>query len=221
MLPLILNLARLPCLVVGCGKVGRRRLETLLEAGASVRVVCPDPAPWSEPLPGVTWIGEKFAARHLEGMRLVFAAATPDVNALVAVEASRRGILLNRADDAQASDFHIPAALRRGSVTVGISTGGVAPTLSRSLRDRLAAEWDESVSTWAELLAQLRHKVRDQLQPEQAASLLAEWSQWNWLERLRNEGRAGVENAMLTELRVRATQAARSAAHAVRTDDHG
>jgi|GEM_PF-1897923 len=220
MLPLILNLARVPCLLVGCGKVGRRRLDTLLEAGASVRVVCPDPAPWVELPQGVTWIREEFAGRHMEGVRLVVAAATPDVNAHVALEASRRGILVNRTDDAQASDFHFPAVLRRGSVMVGISTGGVAPTLSKSLRDQLAVEWDESVSAWAELLAELRHKVRDQLQLEQAASLLAEWSQWSWLERLRNEGRASVENAMLMDFRVRAAQGARTEAHGVRADDH-
>ncbi|MFV2033226.1 MAG: bifunctional precorrin-2 dehydrogenase/sirohydrochlorin ferrochelatase, partial [Gammaproteobacteria bacterium] len=39
LLPLFLNIKNKPCLVVGAGPVAARKVELLLKAGASVRVV--------------------------------------------------------------------------------------------------------------------------------------------------------------------------------------
>src|SRR2546422_4622974 len=57
--------------------------------------------------------------------RSVF-VATDDgaVNAEVASEGRRRGVWVNAADDPEHCDFILPSVLRRGVLTVAVSTGG-------------------------------------------------------------------------------------------------
>jgi siroheme synthase-like protein len=71
---------------------------------------------------------------------LVFACTDrADVNAQVAREARAHGAWCNVADNADASDFHSAAAVRRGEICIGIGTAGGSPALARHLRERVEA----------------------------------------------------------------------------------
>lgn len=93
----------------------------------------------------------------LEGAALVICATDdPEANASFAAEAQRRGVFVNVVDDPAAGDFAVPAVLRRGSLQIGISTGGASPALARRLRERLEREIGEEYAELTELLAELR-----------------------------------------------------------------
>jgi siroheme synthase-like protein len=199
MLPLMANVKGLLAVVVGGGPVGRRKAATVLDAGARVRLVCLEPRP--PDLQAVEWLSVPYTAAHLDGAILAFAAAPPAVNQQVAADARARGILVNRADDANESDFHLPATLRRGQFLLAVGTGGAAPQLAQSIRDRLATEYDEAFGDWVAVLAELRSVVRARVhnEPERNA-LLARWCDRAWLELLRTEGPTALRDAMLAEL---------------------
>ena len=71
---------RAEVLNIGGGEVGRRKATELLEAGARVRIIALNDAPST---PREHWIAEPYRSAHLDGASLVFAAATPEVNARV------------------------------------------------------------------------------------------------------------------------------------------
>src|ERR687888_97329 len=74
----------------------------------------------------------------LTGHVLVFATTGEGaVSAAVAAEGRRRGFWLNAADDPEHCDFILPSVLRRGELTVAVSTGGASPALSRAVREEL------------------------------------------------------------------------------------
>ncbi|CAG7630931.1 Siroheme synthase [Paenibacillus solanacearum] len=164
--PIMLALQEKPCLVVGGGQVAERKVGALLEAGAHVTVVSPQFTPQLE-----AWAAQGVIAalpsRYAPGLpalseaRLVF-AATDDasVNAAVRAEAEALGKLVNAADDAAASGFIVPAAVRRGRLTLAVSTAGASPAVAAMVRRQLEETFGPEYGPYLELLHELRLAVQ-------------------------------------------------------------
>ncbi len=195
MFPIILNLTSKPVVVIGGGAVGVRKALAALAAGAVVRVIDPRSA---LPLPPeVTHLPEPYREDHLEGAALVFACATPKVNAQVVTDAHARGVLVNTATSPDEGDFTLPAVVRRGDLTLAVSTEGASPALARRIREKFEAEYDEAFAEWVRLLAEVRAEVLATVPDEsRRRELLDAFADWEWLARLRAEGAEKVREAM-------------------------
>jgi precorrin-2 dehydrogenase/sirohydrochlorin ferrochelatase len=70
--------------------------------------------------------------------------------------------LINSADDPEHCDFILPSVLRRGDLTVAVSTGGQSPALARTIREELefyfTAEYEALVKLAAEVRLALQEK---------------------------------------------------------------
>ncbi|AMV73789.1 bifunctional precorrin-2 dehydrogenase/sirohydrochlorin ferrochelatase [Desulfuromonas carbonis] len=155
--PLQLNLQQRLCVVIGAGRVGLRKVEGLLAAGARVRLVA---TVLPELLsPALELVARPYRNGDLAGALLAFAATDdPQVNAAVVAEARAARILVNRADDPAEGDFALPAVLRRGALTLTVATGGGSPALAALLREELAGQFGEEWAEVLELLGALRRK---------------------------------------------------------------
>jgi siroheme synthase-like protein len=92
-----------------------------------------------------------FEPGDVDGCAIVVAAtADPEVNAAVARAAVAAGVPCNVAGAGARGDVVLPAVLRRGPLTIAVSTGGASPRLARLVRDRIAREYDDA---WGELVA--------------------------------------------------------------------
>ncbi len=69
-------------------------------------------------------------------------------------------------DSADDGDFNSMTALRRGPVTVAVSTGGASPSLAMHLRERLTAAIGPEYGILAGWLAELRTLAKTQLSGE-------------------------------------------------------
>jgi uroporphyrin-III C-methyltransferase/precorrin-2 dehydrogenase/sirohydrochlorin ferrochelatase len=153
--PLFLKLAGRRVVVVGGGPVAASKLAALASTGADLLVVAPEVRP--EILAsGVRVEQRAFRPSDLEDAWLVVAAAPPEVNRAVGAEAERRRIFVNAVDDPQAATAYASGVIRRGGVTVAISTDGRAPALAGLLREGIEALLPEKVSTWVERAEALR-----------------------------------------------------------------
>ncbi len=162
--PLFADLGGRAVLVVGGGKVARRKVEALLEAGAAVTIVAAALEPGLNQLALLGRIRQHrnaFDPAQLDGVWLVVAASDDRrLNREVADAAAARQIFANVVDDAELSSVHAPARVRRGHLQVAVSTRGAAPALARRLRERLEAELDESLGALTALLAAQRARIR-------------------------------------------------------------
>ncbi len=158
--PVVLDLAGRGAVVVGGGRVALRKARALADAGARVTAVAPAFLPEFAEDARIRCLREPYAARHLEGARVVVAATDdPAVNRRVADHARAAGVLVNVVDVPDLSDFIVPAQVRRGDLVVAISTGGAAPGLSRRLRERLEREFGPEWAGYLEALRQTRARV--------------------------------------------------------------
>lgn len=164
MLSASLDLRGALTLVVGGGPVAARRVKTLLGAGARVRVVSPELCDELLTLAGAERIelqSRPWRPGDGEGTALVVAATgDSQVDRTVAAEARQAGRLINVASDVELGNLHFAAEVRRGPVRVAVSTSGVAPGVSRRLRQELEGLIGPEWGLLAELYASGRERLR-------------------------------------------------------------
>lgn len=158
--PIVLEGSAITAVVVGGGRVAERKVRALLATGARVRLVAPTiDESLRELARGMDHcaIEERdYRTEDIAGATLVFATTDRrDVNARVAEDARRAGILVNVADDGTGGDFVTPAAHARGGLLISITTGGV-PGAAARIRDAVAARFDERYASALARLGELR-----------------------------------------------------------------
>ena len=171
--PVTLDLEGQPCLVVGGGMIAERKVRGLLEAGGRVTVVSPALSPGLVGLAAdarFRWRPREYATGDTAGFFLVM-VATDDgaVNGAVAAEGRAGGALVNCADDPDRCDFILPALLRRGALTVAVSTGGASPTMACLVREELDGLLPADYAELTGVVADVRRALR-----ERGVSLTAE-----------------------------------------------
>ncbi|MFO8101241.1 MAG: bifunctional precorrin-2 dehydrogenase/sirohydrochlorin ferrochelatase [Dehalococcoidia bacterium] len=159
--PAFLDLRNKRCVVVGGGGVALRKVEMLLEHQAQVTVISPRLCEELERLEGkVTIAGRGYQKGDLEGAFVVVAATDdPVTNERIATDAEERGMLINVVDVPSLSNFIVPSYLKRGDLTVAVSTGGKSPALARRIRSCLEEEFGPE---YADLIA-VAEEVRSEL----------------------------------------------------------
>ena len=158
--PVALRVEDMACLVVGAGPVAARKAASLLECGARVTVIAPEVCSKVEEL-NVTCIRRRYERGDAANYRLVVTATGLDeVDRAVFRDAEDAGVLVNAADDPEACRFLLPSVLRRGPVSIAVSTGGASPYLAVWLRRRIGEVVGPEFAAVAALLAQARHTLR-------------------------------------------------------------
>jgi precorrin-2 dehydrogenase/sirohydrochlorin ferrochelatase len=162
--PLFLDITGARCLVVGFGRVGRRKTDILLDCSPGEILVLdpglPDDARDIPPHPALRIERRAFVPADVKGRCLVF-AATPsrEVNAAVTACCREEGVPCNAADDPKGSSFLVPALVRSGPITLAVSTAGSSPALARSLREELEKWLGEHYVPLVLLLEKLRAPI--------------------------------------------------------------
>ena len=123
------------------------KLGGLLDAGALVTVVAPEVRAGILASPARV-LRRAFRADDLDGAWLVVAAAPPEVNRQVVAAAEARGVFVNAVDDPAHASAYTGGVLRRGGVTIAVSTEGRAPALAGLLREALEAIVPEDIAAW-------------------------------------------------------------------------
>ena len=164
--PVYLDLRGRPVVVIGGGTIALGKVRGLLEAGARVTVVSPQLHPELAALVTagqVRYLAREYRPGDLEGYQLAF-VATDDrsVNARVAQEGKERRVWVNAVDDPPNCDFIMPAIVRKGNITIAISTGGGSPAAARKLREELERLLGDEYALMLEVASQVRQELRAQ-----------------------------------------------------------
>lgn len=163
--PISLNIMDKQCKVIGGGEVALRKVNMLLEFGAIVEVIsdrfCPELVEMGE-IGKVNLIRRRYIQGDLEGAVLAIAATNDaDINQEISLEARGCGTLINVVDDPEKSAFIVPSYLRRGTVTISVSTGGSSPALARNIREKLERIFVAEYASLAILINEVRTELKN------------------------------------------------------------
>ena len=167
--PLFIKLDGVRVVVIGAGKVAVRKVETLLEFGASLTVIAPEAEERIIDLADkgrVNYLRRAYVEGDLEGALLaVVATSDRTVNESVATEARKRAMLVNVVDALDLCNCVVPSSLRRGRLQVAVSTGGASPSAARELRleleERLPDWWEAYLDFAAEARQLIKERIPD------------------------------------------------------------
>ncbi|HET9215762.1 MAG TPA: bifunctional precorrin-2 dehydrogenase/sirohydrochlorin ferrochelatase [Terriglobia bacterium] len=166
--PLFIDLRARHVLVVGGGDVAERKVDSLIQAEASVTVVAPDLTPRLQKLQesgAIRAIRRKFDEADMEDALLVISATDdPDTQNRVAAVARARKILVNTVDQPKLCDFIVPAIVRRGDLVAALSTSGKSPVLAATLKAKMEAIITDDAARAARLLGEIRTEVHTRFQ---------------------------------------------------------
>lgn len=169
--PISLLLTDKPVLVVGGGEVATRKVRGLLDTGARITVVAPVVTPEIEELASqdlCAWQNRTYVTHDLDEVTLVFVCTNDAaINQQVFDEATERRLLVNVADKPELCSFYLPSVLRRGMLSIAVSTEGSSPLTARRIRERLETQFGRELEAYLQLLKSWRHKAITTLSEEQ------------------------------------------------------
>ena len=161
--PVYIEMREQPCTVIGGGKIAEGKVEGLLAVKAKVTIISPDLTPRLRELAQqnqITYIARAYQPGDLTGAFMVICATDQaEINHQVWQEASANHQLVNVVDDTPRCNFIAPSILRKGDLTIAISTSGKAPALAVRLKERLQHELGPEYERFLELAGKLREPL--------------------------------------------------------------
>lgn len=160
--PFFMDIAGADGLVVGGGTVALRKVEKLLPYAPRLTLIAPDIRPELEKISGLAILRRAVQPGDVEGRAFVIAAAGDrEVNRRVSLLCREWHIPVNVVDDREESSFLFPCLIKRGSLSVGISTGGDSPSAAIYFKERFATLIPGQMEEILDYLARERLAVKE------------------------------------------------------------
>lgn len=188
--PVYINLKNKNCFLVGGGKVGERKAIKLLNAGASLTVISPDLTPELESMhreDKFVYINRCYLKGDLQNAFLtIVATSNVELNAEISSQAPG---LVNVVDMPDLCNFIVPSIVEKGDLSIAISTSGVSPALSKTIRKDLEKVYSEEFSEYLVFLKDFRKRIlSSSFSKSEKEQILKKAGSMEALEKLKSKG---------------------------------
>ena len=168
--PLYFHIERRKILVVGGGSVAERKIKQLVEFNPIVTLIAPKVTQYIEDLSRqnkINWEKRSYQSGDAQGYSLIIATTDdPDVNQQIFADASKNNIPLNIVDKPELCTVIFPAMIRRGNITIAVSSDGKAPFFTKTVKEILNTLVPHNLENAAEMAAIFRKWVRSECSDE-------------------------------------------------------
>ena len=138
-------------------------------------------------------IKKNYSTEFIKDFGLIFCATdNPGINKAVWEDCTREGKLLNAADNPPLCDFILPANVRRGDLTISVSSQGKAPFFTKEMRRKI----DKLIPPIYNDIIDLAGKFREELlkqkknkSSKEKARIFKSFTSKDWEKILRENGK--------------------------------
>ncbi len=165
MYPVFINLSGKLCVVIGGGQVAERKVKRLLQSGAEVLLISPEISKGLRKLikknNKIRYIRKKFEGGIIPHNSFMVFECVGDKELVKHIRSicSERKILLNSATCPEFSDFFVPALIKKGDVSIAISTEGKVSAFSKALREKIGRIVTPSVIKKLKVIEKIREEL--------------------------------------------------------------
>ena len=193
--PILVNLERFSCLIIGGGKVAYRKVLSLQEFKAKITIISPKickPLLELAEKNKIQIIKSSYSKEIIKNYKIIFSATdNPDVNRNVRNDCTKEGILLNVVDNPVMCDFILPANIKRGDLTISVSSQGSAPFYTKEMKKKIDEFIPPVYSDIIEIAAKFRKQLLKSSKAESAktkAKMFRKFTSVNWEKILAENG---------------------------------
>lgn len=174
--PLMINLNRRNCLVIGGGRIAARKIRFLLKEGAKVTVISQGLSKeLGELRPQFRYVKKAYSTENIGDVAdalptdcflAVIATNQKELNEGISGELRRKVPLINIVDNQEQSNFFFPAYLKRGLLKIAVSTSGASPILAKKIKNQLETEFGPEYEDYMEYLMKKRKYALENFRTE-------------------------------------------------------
>ena len=179
--PFYYNIDKKRWLIVGGGRVAYGKLSRLMNFTGCITVIAPDisekikrtaeknvtgavcgksDVPDNQSPCEIRLLERRLEFSDLDTADFVIAASDDrELNRNIAIECRKRRIPVNSVDDPENCDFIFPAVIKKGDLTVSISTGGASPAYASMLKKKINDMLPENIGIILEKMSKARKIV--------------------------------------------------------------
>ncbi|ERF48327.1 NAD(P)-binding protein [Staphylococcus arlettae] len=162
-MPILLDLTNKSIVIIGGGAIAERRVNKLMQFDAYITVMSPTLTAKLQKLyeqQQIQWLAQEYNKHHLPPAALVVVATNnKKVNQLVKQELPPQ-TLLNMASDGEQGDVVFPGILKRGKLSMSVSTLGASPKLTAAILAELQQQFPPDYEQYVDFLYHCRQQIK-------------------------------------------------------------
>ncbi|MBI4681820.1 MAG: bifunctional precorrin-2 dehydrogenase/sirohydrochlorin ferrochelatase [Nitrospirae bacterium] len=158
--PVFLDLKDKKAVIIGGGKVAERKVRLLITTGASIKLISPDITT------NLRKLAEKGLLKHIKrnyrdgdlnnAFIVIAATSSAALNMRIAREA---GLLVNVIDAPSEGNYIVPSVIKRGPLTIAISTEGASPAVSKAIRKEIEGLYGKEFALYLKFAETIRKQA--------------------------------------------------------------
>ena len=206
--PILINLKRFPCLVVGGGQVAFRKIQSLLSYNVKITVLSPKVC---KPLRAlikknkIKIITKPYSKEYIKNYKIIFSATNKrEINKQVCNDCKMENKLLNVVDVPELCDFILPAVVQRGDLSISVSSQGRAPFYVKEIKnkiDHIFPSYYEDIIDLAGNFRSIIMKDKKLNSPKIKEKAFTKFFMIDWKKVLKNEGKKKASEYMRNIIR--------------------
>lgn len=165
--PVFLDLTGKRGVIIGGGKVAERKCSALVKTGAAVTVISPELTRRLKDYKErglIRHISREYRNGDIKAAFIVIAATnSKETNEAVFADALSANKLLNVVDNPRLCNFIAPSVVRRGHLSIAISTGGASPAIAKTIRKDIQKLYGPEFSGYLAKVGNIRSKAMTEI----------------------------------------------------------
>lgn len=156
--PFFVNIEGKQGLIIGGGKHALEKVNKLLPYGPKLKVIAAEFIRELSENPALELIYRRFRESDLDARPDFVIAAGEDIgeNRRISALCREQKILVNVVDDREYCDFIFPSLIARGSLSIGICTGGASPATGVTLKKKIEKQIPDNIGEILDFLENKR-----------------------------------------------------------------